>query len=268
MNYKKIQLIVLLGVAVFGLSFQSARASEISQENVIDLTNYSRVKNGLNALAENSKLNEAAMAKAKDMLQNNYFAHTSPANVTPWHWFEKVKYAYRYAGENLAINFKTAEDEHEAWMESETHKKNILNPKYQEIGVAVQKGMIDNRLATITVQMFGAREDFQALPGTVQNNSLELFSRELESGPFGKLAFVEDRPPIKVSETKALGSAKATGVDRWSREEWVVAGQAVGFFTLLLVMAINPFLAAWLFFKKRKIAESEIVYPIRLVLKK
>ena len=272
MNYKKIQLSVFLGVAIFSFSFQGALASEVNKENIIDLANYSRVKGGLSALAENSKLNEAAMEKAKDMLQNNYFAHTSPQEKSPWFWFEKVKYDYLYAGENLAINFKTAEDEHVAWMESADHKKNILNPKYQEIGVAVQKGIIDNKTALVTVQLFGARKDFPSILGeAAQKDSLALLNRELESDPWGQLAFVNE-PTQEIMNSEKDSSpqyaiGKLTGINS---DRLVNILQASGAITLMVIMIINPILVAGLFWKRqKKIGDnSDIAYPIKVVLAK
>jgi Fe2+ or Zn2+ uptake regulation protein len=100
-------------------------------------------------------LDKIAADKLEDMVENNYFAHTSPKGINPWFWFEKNKYDYKYAGENLAINFMRVEDQHEAWMKSPTHKKNILNSNYKEIGIAVGAGEINGQMGIITVQEFG-----------------------------------------------------------------------------------------------------------------
>ena len=133
----------------------SAQAGEISADNVIKLVNKERISQGLGTLMENSTLNAAARDKAQDMIKNDYFAHTSPSGTSPWYWFEKSGYDYKYAGENLAINFSSAEEQHKAWMKSATHRKNILNPAYREIGVAVAKGKIDGSSTTLVVQLFG-----------------------------------------------------------------------------------------------------------------
>lgn len=146
-----------LTLAFFAFS-HIALASEISKESIIDLVNKSRVENSMAALAENENLDNAAKDKMEDMIKNNYFAHTSPTGVTPWSWFEKNGYDYKYAGENLALGFSSVEKEHQAWMDSPTHRKNILNPNYKEIGVAVGRGMIDNNLVTIAVQSFGSQD--------------------------------------------------------------------------------------------------------------
>jgi len=132
-------------------------ASSITPEKVIDLVNAERAAQNLPDLALNGALAKAAENKVEDMIKNNYFAHTSPAGLTPWHWLEKNNYDYKYAGENLAMNFVNAESQDKAWMESQTHRDNILNQHYQEIGVAVAQGIIGGRATMVTVQEFGSR---------------------------------------------------------------------------------------------------------------
>lgn len=143
--------------AIFFSYFSFAFASEINKDAIIQLVNGSRTENNISILNENPILDKAAQDKLDDMIKNNYFAHTSPAGITPWHWFDENKYDYKYAGENLALGFSSVENEHQAWMDSPTHRKNILNINYQEIGVAVGKGVIDGNLVTIAVQEFGAK---------------------------------------------------------------------------------------------------------------
>jgi hypothetical protein len=130
-------------------------ASEITAKKVIQLVNAERQKRDLPSLLENETLSRVAEKKAKDMIDKDYFAHTSPEGKTPWHWFSKENYDYRYAGENLAINFVSAEKQMDAWMKSESHKKNILSENFSEIGVAVAAGKIDGKEAIVTVQEFG-----------------------------------------------------------------------------------------------------------------
>jgi len=160
-NLYKSKRQVFLIVAIFSfliiLPAQKVWASEITGENIIQLVNKERISQGLNSIIENSVLSQAAENKINDMIKNDYFAHTSPSGVSPWHWIENSGYDYKYAGENLAINFTTAESQHKAWMESETHRKNILNPSYQEIGIAVAKGKVNGSFATIVVQFFGTQ---------------------------------------------------------------------------------------------------------------
>jgi hypothetical protein len=147
---------MLLMGAVFVASFpQGVWAEGISASSVIELVNRSRAAAGLQALSENPKLSQAAKDKAQDMIRNDYFAHTSPKGVTPWSWLKKEGYDSKLAGENLAINFESAKEQHEAWMDSKTHRDNIMNSRYREIGVAVMRGEIDGEEAVVTVQFFG-----------------------------------------------------------------------------------------------------------------
>jgi uncharacterized protein YkwD len=152
LNIASLALLIL----IFGSAFShSALASEINAENIVKYVNAAREKEGLANLKVSPKLTEVATLKVNDMVANKYFAHTSPAGISPWYWFEKDGYDYKYAGENLAINFITAEDEQSAWMNSPTHRKNILNVNYEEIGVAVAAGEVNGQVGIIAVQEFG-----------------------------------------------------------------------------------------------------------------
>lgn len=139
------------------LFIHTVQANSISESEVIALTNNTRVKEGLNPLISNTKLSAAAEDKAYDMLKNNYFAHTSPKGVEPWFWIKKAGYDYKYAGENLAINYTSAKEQQNAWMKSPTHRANILNAHYQEIGVATVEGEINGEVSIVTVELFGTQ---------------------------------------------------------------------------------------------------------------
>lgn len=157
-KHKKLKIIsATILILVFSVLGSSALAGEINPENVIKLVNQARDNQGLAMLNENSTLDKIATDKLNDMIAKSYFAHTSPQGVSPWTWYQKENYDYKYAGENLAINFITAEDQQKAWMASLTHRKNILNVNYQEIGVAVGAGNINGQTSIITVQEFGSR---------------------------------------------------------------------------------------------------------------
>lgn len=150
---------ILSIASLFFLASFPVWAKEITSQSVIDLTNQSRQENNLLPFQEDETLKKVAQDKLEDMIKNHYFAHTSPDGKEPWFWFSKEKYDYKYAGENLAINFLEVEEQHKAWMESLTHRKNILNDKFQEIGVAVGAGEIDGQTSIIAVQEFGTLID-------------------------------------------------------------------------------------------------------------
>lgn len=120
-----------------------------------DLTNQNRANDGLTALVENPLLDKAAQLKADDMAQNSYFAHVSPTGLTPWYWLKQAGYSYDYAGENLAVNFTDSKDVAVAWMNSPTHRANILKASYTEVGTGVATGTYEGKSAIFVVQDFG-----------------------------------------------------------------------------------------------------------------
>lgn len=129
----------------------------LSVQGVIDLTNSARAQNGgLPPLAENKILDLDAQMKLTDMLTKQYFEHVSPSGVGPADLANTVGYAYVIVGENLALgDFGTDANLVDAWMASPGHRANILNAHYQEIGVAVGKGIYEGRETWLAVQSFG-----------------------------------------------------------------------------------------------------------------
>lgn len=123
---------------------------------LVDLANDDRTELALPALKVNPVLVAAAQAKADDMAAKGYFSHTSPEGYDSWHWFREAGYAYRFAGENLAVDFSDSGDVENAWMNSPTHRDNIVSPKYTEIGIAVATGTYQGRPTVFAVQMFGS----------------------------------------------------------------------------------------------------------------
>lgn len=132
-------------------------ATDISIEKLLELTNQKRIENGLNPLTLDPQLCQAANAKANDMFTNNYWSHNSPSGVSPWDFILGAGYHYVYAGENLAKDFANSEGVVSAWMASPTHRDNIINPKYRDIGFAVVNGKLNGMETTLVVQMFGSR---------------------------------------------------------------------------------------------------------------
>lgn len=129
----------------------------LTVRGVIERTNSERSQNGgLPALAENELLNRDAQLKVADMFAKQYFEHVSPAGVGPGDLAKTVGYAYVIVGENLALgDFGSDQGVVTAWMNSPGHRANILNTHYQEIGVAVGRGMYEGHETWLAVQSFG-----------------------------------------------------------------------------------------------------------------
>jgi len=130
-------------------------ASNISVDQILSLTNSNRQNSGLSNLSLNPTLSESARQKASDMFAKNYWAHNAPDGTTPWYFFKNAGYNYLYAGENLARDFGDSDGVVRAWMDSPTHRDNILSGRYSEIGIAVVNGTLNGQETTLVVQHFG-----------------------------------------------------------------------------------------------------------------
>lgn len=150
LNQSLIQSLTVLKPGILGYS------SEITVDKVIAQTNDQRQNLGLAPLKYNATLSQSATAKAQDMFVNNYWAHNSPQGKTPWDFFKSVGYQYSVAGENLAKDFYDTDGLIKAWMNSPTHRDNIVNSKYQEIGIGVVNGILNGVKTTLVVQHFAA----------------------------------------------------------------------------------------------------------------
>ena len=122
---------------------------------LVDLANEDRSSSDLGTLKVNPKLVAAAQAKADHMAANGYFAHNAPDGKTSWYWFRQAGYAYAYAGENLAVNFSDSVDVEQAWMNSPTHRANIMNGQFTEVGIATAVGEYKGKKTIFVAQMFG-----------------------------------------------------------------------------------------------------------------
>lgn len=144
--------------------------ADITGNTLVDLLNDTRQRQGLVTLKNNLQLQEAARRKGEDMLKKQYWAHFGPNKETPWDFITKQGYDYEYAGENLAKGFTTSEAVHTAWLNSPTHRDNLLNPYYDEVGIAVLYGEVVKGEGPIilVVQMFGSHFAGLKIPGAQQ----------------------------------------------------------------------------------------------------
>jgi len=122
---------------------------------IVDLTNGERSDDALGQLKRSSVLDAAAQMKAQHMAEKEYFAHFSPDGVSPWFWFAQADYNFVHAGENLAIHFTDSGDVVDAWMDFPTHRANIMNGNYTEIGIGTAEGTYEGFDTVFVVQLFG-----------------------------------------------------------------------------------------------------------------
>lgn len=154
-------------VFVFGLQLMwwqpwNDRLQVLGQETgysaaeVIALSNQARQSHGIANVTVDQRLMQAAQAKAEDMFAFNYWDHYSPSKRAPWKFILDAGYPYLYAGENLARNYHTAQAVVQAWLDSPSHRENLLNPQFKHIGVAVAQGRIADKDSLVVVQFLAA----------------------------------------------------------------------------------------------------------------
>lgn len=132
-----------------------AYATSMSRGELLNATNSYRAQNGLGALSSNGLLDSAAQAKAQHMIDNNYWSHVAPDGTQPWFFFDQAGYAYQAAGENLAYGFMTSSAVVDAWMNSASHRANILGD-YVDVGFGFVNGAnYQNGQYTVVVAHYG-----------------------------------------------------------------------------------------------------------------
>lgn len=210
----------LLAFAVFAIGslsvvnrhlLNTSSLAAIISTVLVDLANADRDAYAARGLTVNPVLTAAAQAKADDMAAKGYFAHVSPDGKNSWYWFKEAGYSFAYAGENLAVDFSDSADVERAWMNSPTHRKNILDTNFTEIGIAVARGTFEGRSTTFVVQMFGT-------PAAV-GASAEVETVTLPAEPTApalattepRAASVSEAPPTTVVGTAAAAHI-ATGL--------------------------------------------------------
>ncbi len=215
-------------------------ASNITASEVVQATNEERQKLGLSALTTNDKLNQAALAKAQNMLAQQYWAHIGPDGTEPWKFFRDANYKYSVAGENLARDFSNTNDMMSAWLASPTHRKNIVDTRYQEIGVAVVDGNLLGTDTTLVVQLFGTPMTAQpqvdsAAKKTVVNAPKQVTFVEQSAPTTPNIA---EKPSEPMTRQEVLASTVVSGGDLNTRI-FLSPLQMSKIFFLIVIMVIS-----------------------------
>lgn len=226
--FKKINLTNILGIA-----------TDINIDKLYQLTNEERIKNNLPNLSYNEKLSSAAYQKAQDMFSKNYWAHYSPDGKTPWDFILSSGYGYEYAGENLAKNFLFSDNVVSAWMNSPSHRENILKQNYTDVGFAIVNGELNGEQTTLVVQMFG-KPSSSSIAQTPKVNQPEVnFNQEVQAE--------EVSQPNNIPEKENLNQAilsKDTNNNVLSNSRFAFNTNLVFFSFLLLTLALDFYFVA------------------------
>ncbi len=153
---------LLLVQVVFNIQSPNSQVLGVSHsidtQEIVEITNRHRSSEGAGTLSIDRQLQQAAESKLNDMLEVGYWDHYSPDGVAPWEFIVDSGYKYRYVGENLARGFTSSEAIVKGWMASESHRQNMLDNRYDDIGVAFGRGYIDGREYNVVVAMYGSKQ--------------------------------------------------------------------------------------------------------------
>ena len=156
--YRSKLAIIILSLLTWGalISLVPGHAYSITDQTIINLTNKERTVVGLPTLAWNSALTNSAILKAQDMCSKSYWAHTAPDGTTGWTFMNQSHYPYITAGENLAKGYSDDASLVAGWMASPTHRANILNSNFIDIGVGSATCNFEGLQTTFVVAHYGA----------------------------------------------------------------------------------------------------------------
>lgn len=130
-----------------GNSTMNAPGLSAQENEMVQYINEERTKAGLKPLQVDTELSRGARIKSQDMVDNGYFAHNSPTYGSPFDMMKSLGIQYRAAGENIARNSSVSKA-HASLMNSEGHRKNILNPNFTHVGVGI---VGDSSMGGITI---------------------------------------------------------------------------------------------------------------------
>ncbi len=217
-------------------------SADLNEQDLIKLTNVERQKAGLPPVTEDPRLAKAAEEKAKNMFAENYWAHYSPSGKSPWEFISNSGYKYSYAGENLARNFYTSKDVVDAWMASKMgHKENLLNPKYQNIGMAVMEGQLNGKKTMLVVQEFGTPVDYVANKPTIDDNTTKTAALENKSNILTEI-------PVNAvpKEVKSVTSQTLTSTSNFQFDPYALM-KTLGFalISFLGLLILLDFIIIW-----------------------
>lgn len=233
---------VWVQVAVKAYPMVLGYASNITVESILDFTNQKRIASGIGELRLDDELSAAARWKAADMFERDYWAHVTPTGEQPWRFITDSGYVYLYAGENLARDFMNSADVVEAWMNSASHRENLLNGNYDDIGIAVENGELNGVETTLVVQMFGARKVPTSLAQVKETEATEEVAGEsaplvVEVTPTAEptaVALAQVDEPI-VPESSLVAAVEPVGVEYSPVTSPFEVSRAVGLAVVILL---------------------------------
>lgn len=155
---KSLAVVVMTAVVFVNLPHLALAANPLFSQTtaIVARTNQLRAEAGLSPLNIDAQLTLSATNKANDMATRGYFDHGNPDGYRMAYWINGAGYTYSLAGENLAKGFSDLDRLMNAWIASPSHYKNLVEPKFTDIGIGMAEGWYENQPTLFIVQHFGA----------------------------------------------------------------------------------------------------------------
>lgn len=186
-------------------------ATDITVDKLYQLTNNIRLQNQLSNLTYNQNLADAAEKKASDMFAKNYWSHYASDGKTPWDFILSSNYQYEVAGENLAKNFLFSQGVVDAWLDSPSHRENILREDYVDVGFAIVNGILNGEETTIVVQMLGKPLNSALAKETGPLNKVQIPAKTVEAESYTSPTSKSPNPQTVLVAQNAKPQRKSLG---------------------------------------------------------
>ncbi|MBI2607519.1 MAG: hypothetical protein HYW51_01715 [Candidatus Doudnabacteria bacterium] len=163
-------MVIIWSLRILGPSAVTYAQSSIDAQDLMTSINSERTQRFVPALLSDQRLVSAAGIKSNDMLDRSYFAHLNPDGSYVWPTIEVQGYRpYLTLGENLAMDFVSGDAVVRAWMNSPTHRENIVNEKFQDQGLAAIFGLFEpNHNSILITSLFGTLLNQNPTPAIAQ----------------------------------------------------------------------------------------------------
>ncbi len=179
------------------------QSSEFAQE-VLRLTNEFRAEHDLSPLTMNEALTITAQKYSQLMAEEDFFSHIGEDGSTPWDRAAAEGYTARAMGENIAAGQHTPEEVVQGWIESASHRQNLLNPNYTELGVGYF--VLENDTGQVNygrywTQLFGSGNLTANLPADSEvTNTAQITSDELGDNLLVRVLTLTEEGTVQPSE--------------------------------------------------------------------
>jgi uncharacterized protein YkwD len=178
-------------------------------QRIVELVNEERAVVGLDPLAIDSQLDQAANLHNDEMVQADIMSHKLSGEAGLGDRISATGYEWSGAAENIAAGYATPEEVVEGWLNSPGHRANILNSEYTDIGIGYENAPDENagEYDSYWTQVFGksdnptpeSNDDFKVEMENVEINNVEPIPQSNEPIPQNNEPIPQSNEPIPPS---------------------------------------------------------------------